>query len=427
MIRAMTWNVWWRFGPRERRREALARVLEETRPDVVGLQEVWFDETGDGLANRLAERLGMHVTVEPYRRPERWHRRAGDEAYGVGLAVLSRWPVLEREVLALPAGDGQDDGRIVLHALLDAPTGALPFFTTHLNSAPHESAVRCEQVTALASFVASRARGHAFPPVLTGDYNALPDADEMRLLGGYRTAPAVGRQVLLDAWEHAEPGAPAATWDAANPYVARTFPLSSRVDYVHVGLTGPGGLGRVHAVRRAGDRPVDDVWPSDHAAVVADLTSYSVDPDVELPQPEEGERWAVGALIRNERGEVFAQKRGPHRRLFPNSWDVVGGHVEAGEDLLVALAREVEEETGWHLRRVRRLIGVSTWTGDDGEGLRHEADFVVDVAGDPERPVLEAGKHTEYGWFGVGGLERLKENRPADDTFVHDLVAAALA
>ncbi|NEC77556.1 endonuclease, partial [Streptomyces rochei] len=31
------------------------------------------------------------------------------------------------------------------------------------------------------------------------------------------------------------------------------------------------GLGTVRAVRLAGDHPVDGVWPSDHAAVVADL------------------------------------------------------------------------------------------------------------------------------------------------------------
>ncbi|MCZ9344845.1 endonuclease, partial [Streptomyces sp. TRM76130] len=40
---------------------------------------------------------------------------------------------------------------------------------------------------------------------------------------------------------------------------------------VRVGPPGPGGTGRVRAVRRAGDAPVDGVWPSDHCAVVADL------------------------------------------------------------------------------------------------------------------------------------------------------------
>ena len=39
------------------------------------------------------------------------------------------------------------------------------------------------------------------------------------------------------------------------------------------GPPGPSGEGHVRAVHRAGDGPVDGVWPSDHAAVVADLVS----------------------------------------------------------------------------------------------------------------------------------------------------------
>ena len=57
----------------------------------------------------------------------------------------------------------------------------------------------------------------------------------------------------------------------------------------------------------------------------------------------------VGALIRNDRGYVFAQRRLSTRRVFPGAWDIVGGHIEPGETLEEALAREIEEETGWEL------------------------------------------------------------------------------
>ncbi|MFI0240335.1 NUDIX hydrolase [Streptomyces sp. NPDC016845] len=154
--------------------------------------------------------------------------------------------------------------------------------------------------------------------------------------------------------------------------------------------------------------------------------SFTVDAAVETPVPAPGEVWTVGAVILDEEGRAFAQKRGPHRRLFPDTWDIVGGHVEAGETLLQALAREIAEETGWRLRRVCRLLGTSTWLGDDGAGLRHEADFLVEIYGDPARPVLERGKHTAYGWFGPGDLDRLKENRRPGEFLIHDLVAGAV-
>ncbi|MFH9402017.1 NUDIX hydrolase [Streptomyces sp. NPDC017638] len=151
-----------------------------------------------------------------------------------------------------------------------------------------------------------------------------------------------------------------------------------------------------------------------------------VDDGVEFPVPADGEAWAVGAVILNQDGHAFAQKRSPERRLFPDCWDIVGGHVEPGETLLDTLAREVEEETGWRLRRVRRLLGITTWTGDDGDGLRHEADYLVEVDGDLGHPALEWSKHTAYDWFGPAGLHRLKENRASGEYLIHDLIAKAL-
>ncbi|MEV0222942.1 endonuclease/exonuclease/phosphatase family protein [Streptomyces sp. NPDC050704] len=268
-MRVVTWNVWGRFGPWEERRKALLGALRELRPDVVGLQEVWA-RGGENLAEWLAGELGLYWAWGPSPAPERWRRRFGDPAVDIGNAVLSRWPVVDQAVLPLPVVEGGDAERLALYARLDAPGVQVPFFSAHLNSGLAESAVRCGQVRALARFVAERRGETVFPSVVAGDFNAWPDSDEMRLFGGYRAAPAVPGQVLFDAWEYAEPEAPAVTWDAANPYVADSDP-SVRCDYIHVGPVGPGGLGRVRAVRRAGDGPVDGVWPSDHAAVVADL------------------------------------------------------------------------------------------------------------------------------------------------------------
>lgn len=267
-MRVLTWNLWWRFGPWRERRTAILAVLRDLRPDVVGLQEVWACD-GENVAGWLAGNLGMHWTWAPSRAPQRWRQRLGEPTADIGNAVLSRWPITEHATVQLPARQDDDDGRLALYAR----THQVPFFTTHLTSAIDASALRCRQVEVLARFVAAHRGGTDFPPVVTGDFNAWPDSAEVRLFGGYKTAPVVPGQVLLDAWEFADPAAPAATWDAANPYVAASFEPSVRVDYVHVGLPGPGGLGSVSAVRRVGDQPVDGVWPSDHAAVLAELRS----------------------------------------------------------------------------------------------------------------------------------------------------------
>jgi len=268
--RVLTWNLWWRFGPWQARRQAIATTLHDLDCDLIGLQEVWADDR-EHLAAWLADRLGLHWTWAASDRPGRWHDRVGDTTAGIGIAILSRWPILDRATLRLPTAGGRDDGHQALYALVDAPAHPIPFFTTHLNSAGHESAVRCAQVTALAEFIAARKDGTPHPVVATGDFNALPDSDEIRLLGGHKTAPAVPGQVLLDAWEYADPAAPATTWDPLNPYVARHHVPPGRIDYIHVGPPGPGGLGHVRSVGRVADRPVDGVWPSDHFAVRAEL------------------------------------------------------------------------------------------------------------------------------------------------------------
>ncbi|MFG2191900.1 endonuclease/exonuclease/phosphatase family protein [Streptomyces sp. NPDC048639] len=271
-MRVMTWNVWGRFGPWKERQPALLGTLRDTRADIIGLQEVWA-RGEDNQASWLAGQLGMHWTWAPSEAPERWRDRLGDPEVDIGNAVLSRWPIMDRAALRLPADGNRDDGRAALYALVDAPAHPVPFFTTHLTSAIHASALRCRQVAALARFVADHRGGTPFPPVVTGDFNAWPDSDEIRQFGGYKTAPAVPGHILLDAWEYADPAAPSATWSAANPFVAASFSPSVRIDYIHVGLPGPDGTGRVTSVRRAGDRAVDGVWPSDHAAVVAELAA----------------------------------------------------------------------------------------------------------------------------------------------------------
>jgi endonuclease/exonuclease/phosphatase family metal-dependent hydrolase len=106
--------------------------------------------------------------------------------------------------------------------------------------------------------------------VVTGDLNAEPGSDELRLLGGLLADPAVPGLVLLDAWRYADPGDPGFTWDLRNGYQGDSLIPDSRIDYILVGLPRQ-GHGRVESVRLAGAAPVDGVWPSDHFAVVADL------------------------------------------------------------------------------------------------------------------------------------------------------------
>ena len=51
--------------------------------------------------------------------------------------------------------------------------------------------------------------------------------------------------------------------------------------------------------------------------------------------------------------DVLLMKRGAHKRVFPNRYNGVGGHIERDEDPLTSAKREILEETGLHVYDVR--------------------------------------------------------------------------
>ncbi|TDO54997.1 RimJ/RimL family protein N-acetyltransferase [Kribbella sp. VKM Ac-2527] len=129
----------------------------------------------------------------------------------------------------------------------------------------------------------------------------------------------------------------------------------------------------------------------------------------------------VGALVRDERHRVYVQRRTLERRLLPGIWDIVGGHLEPGETPEQALAREVEEETGWKVREI--LWTAADWEWEYEGRVRRELDFVIEVDGDLGRPRLEAGKHDAGAWVGPDDLELLMVNRTDGDRRLRDIVA----
>jgi endonuclease/exonuclease/phosphatase family metal-dependent hydrolase len=268
-VRVATWNLWWRFGDWRARRTAIRAVLEEVAPDICTLQEVWAD-ADENMAGWLADALGLQWAWGPARDQELWQKRIGDSSVHFGVALLSRWPIVEPRYEDLPG----DRGRPMLSAIVEAPHARIPVVTAHLSATALNSARRVGQVERVLRVTGERlTKEH--PPIVAGDFNAVPDSEEIRLLGGSLGRQVVPGLVLLDSWAFAEPDERGFTWDRRNPYVAQAPEPSGRIDYVKVGLRYDLSVGRIRSVRLAGTGPVDGVWPSDHAAVVVELSDQS--------------------------------------------------------------------------------------------------------------------------------------------------------
>ena len=276
VLRVATINVWNKSGPWPSRLTLIRRELERLAPEIVGLQEVLrfrpdaaveppltaendqLTEIADGLGYRLA--YGV----------------ASDYGNGLkfGNGLLSRHPIAFEQTFQLP-GSESGETRSLLYALCETPHGSLPVFVTHLNWKLHQGSIRQRQVEFIAQRVAELAPigGPRLPPVLLGDFNAAPEADEIRFLTGL-CALSEKTVYFADAWTYAGSG-PGYTYDRANHYAAKAREPSRRIDYIFV--RGPDRQFRgeplraelaFNAVELGGAEPI---WPSDHFGVVADL------------------------------------------------------------------------------------------------------------------------------------------------------------
>lgn len=50
--------------------------------------------------------------------------------------------------------------------------------------------------------------------------------------------------------------------------------------------------------------------------------------------------------------DILLMKHAPHKRVFPNRYNGVGGHIERDEDPLTSARREIAEETGLTVRNL---------------------------------------------------------------------------
>lgn len=262
-MRIVSWNLWWRFGLWEERQPAIAAELSRLSPDVALLQEVFATEEGRDQAADLGRSLGLQVarTTDGDGRPQAF-----------GNAILSRWPILECETAVLPGADGRSSHRSALTAVIDTPAGPQPFTVTHLAWQYDASLLRQAQLEAVVDLVRRRLPedpATAPPAVLGGDFNSVPDSDEIRRLTG-RAVPIRPGVVFTDCWEAVGDG-PGHTWTRDNPHAGDALWPRRRLDYVFVAWPRPKPLGNPRRAELAGVLADDGIVPSDHYAVVVEL------------------------------------------------------------------------------------------------------------------------------------------------------------
>lgn len=268
-IRVLTYNIhhWW--GTDDRLDMArVAKVIAETKADIVGLNEVFHPITTKGkthdLLSRMASRLGMAFAFGPTNPYSDWGYVAGP--YGNGL--LSRYPIGHTQTILLPKTEGHYR-RAVLRAELAVGQETWTMYVTHLNHL--SESVRDQETKALLDIAARFDDRHH---MLIGDFNTLsPDdyadcpeeldrpsgeASAAEELLPLRVVPRILAAGYTDAWAQASNTRWGATWPASAPRV--------RIDYLFL---PPAMHERLIACRIPDSEKV--CMASDHRPVLADF------------------------------------------------------------------------------------------------------------------------------------------------------------
>ncbi|WP_034261945.1 endonuclease/exonuclease/phosphatase family protein [Bacillus sp. J33] len=154
--------------------ERIAKIIEESNTDIVGLQEVdnhWSDRSDfQDQAKWLAERLGMFYTYAA--NLDREPLNEGDQRRQYGTAILSKYPIIYSENHFL-SKIGNTEQRGLLEATINVKGNNLHFYNTHLALTSAEREMQINEIIEITS-------GSKGPKLILGDLNAAPESNEMK-------------------------------------------------------------------------------------------------------------------------------------------------------------------------------------------------------------------------------------------------------
>ena len=173
-VRVMSYNLHSGFDVQGRMDlEAIAQTIESEQADVIALQEVsrgWVIDTSADMVTWLSQRLNMPYVWGP----------TADALWGN--AILSRYPIEQVQLHAMPNNDLIRPARGFIDATLNIGGQPLHIIATHLHHVDIDGTLRVPQVQAILDAWAQQPRA-----IVLGDLNALPDSREMQLTAPGRT------------------------------------------------------------------------------------------------------------------------------------------------------------------------------------------------------------------------------------------------
>jgi 8-oxo-dGTP diphosphatase len=113
--------------------------------------------------------------------------------------------------------------------------------------------------------------------------------------------------------------------------------------------------------------------------------------------------------------KVFLPKRAATKKFLPGVYEIPGGHIDFGEDIVVGLKREIMEELGMEIS-VGDPFASFTYTNEIKGSHSVEVIYFAKFANALEDITLHPEDHSEFGWFAHDELDQvLTVNKRGED------------
>lgn len=112
---------------------------------------------------------------------------------------------------------------------------------------------------------------------------------------------------------------------------------------------------------------------------------------------------SAGAMIINDRGELFLSKRSQHAKNERGCWETPGGSVEFGETLADAVRREMKEEYGAEIEILEQFPAEDHLIPEENQHWVATT-FLAKFKKGQEPRIMEPEKCDEIGWFSLNNL-----------------------
>lgn len=112
--------------------------------------------------------------------------------------------------------------------------------------------------------------------------------------------------------------------------------------------------------------------------------------------------------------KVFLAKRADTKVFLPGVYEMPGGHIDFGEDIVDGLKRELLEEFNMEIS-VGDPFSVFTYVNDVKGSHSIEVAYFAKFTSDITQLTTNPEDHSTYGWFSEEEVEKTRENRDSQN------------